>query len=244
VAGPVIGLTCYVEPASWGSWRAVPAGLLPAAYQQQIDAAGGVPLLVPPPAGADGAWAELVLSRLDGLLLAGGVDVQPDRYGAAPHPAVQAARPDRDAAELALAQAAVARDLPLLGICRGMQVLAVAAGGRLEQHVPDRVGHAGHSPAPGSYGEREIRIDPSSRLGEVLGGSVRVSCAHHQAVAAHPGYRPVGWDAADGTVEAMEAPDAAWRVAVQWHPEVGEDPRLFRAFVAACRVRPGGAGGR
>ena len=231
---PVIGLTCYVEPASWGPWSAVPAGLLPAAYQRKIDESGGVALLVPPSADSDRGWAEQVLSRLDGLVLAGGVDVEPSRYGAQPHATVQAARPDRDAAELALAEAAAARDLPVLGICRGMQVLAVAAGGTLEQHVPDRVGHHGHSPAGDQYGERDVRIQPGTRLADVLGDDVRVPCHHHQAVATHPGYAATAWDRADGTLEAMEAPTARWRLAVQWHPEVSDDLRLFRALVAAC----------
>ncbi|TAM93650.1 MAG: gamma-glutamyl-gamma-aminobutyrate hydrolase family protein [Jatrophihabitans sp.] len=234
MARPVIGLTCYVEPARWGSWSGVPAGLLPAAYLHKIDEAGGIALLVPPPASADPQWARRLLSRLDGLVLAGGADVEPARYRARPHPAVQAPRRDRDGAELALVAQAVAADLPVLGICRGMQVLAVAAGGTLEQHVPDRVGSDRHAPAPGGYGEHDVRVEPGSRLGAILGGSARVPTYHHQAVAQHPGYTAVAWDVVDGTLEAMEAPDARWRVAVQWHPEAGEDARLFRAFVAAC----------
>ncbi|HEY3089754.1 MAG TPA: gamma-glutamyl-gamma-aminobutyrate hydrolase family protein [Jatrophihabitantaceae bacterium] len=230
---PVIGITCYVEPATWGPWADVPAGLLPHAYLDKIERAGGYPLVVPPPA-PDPAWANTVLSRLDGLVLAGGVDVQAVRYGAQPHPAVQSARPQRDAAELALTAAAVAADLPLLGICRGMQVMAVAAGGTLEQHVPDRVGHHAHAPAPATYGTHAVDVAAQSRLSAIIGNTVTVASYHHQAVHTHPGYVAAAWDPTDGTIEAMEHPTARWRLAVQWHPEVGDDLRLFRAFVAAC----------
>jgi putative glutamine amidotransferase len=236
MTGPIIGISCYLEPASWGAWRDVPATLIPQAYIAKVEQAGGVPLLIPPRVDADPEWAWAVLGRLDGLILAGGVDIESGRYGADPHPSVQAARPDRDAAELALATAAVAADLPLLGICRGMQVMAVASGGLLEQHVPDRVGHLRHSPALGVYGQHEVRISDGSRLAGILGAAVTVPSYHHQAVTSHPGYLAVGWDPDDQTLEAFEDPAGRFRLAVQWHPEVGEDPRLFDALVAASRA--------
>jgi putative glutamine amidotransferase len=231
---PVIGITSYVEPASWGAWVGVPAGLLPHSYIDKVERAGGIAVVIPPRPDADDGWADLMLARLDGLILAGGVDIEPARYGADPHPAVQASRRDRDAAEISLATAAVAADLPLLGICRGMQVMAVSAGGELEQHVPDRVGHSRHAPGPGQYGTHEVEIEPASRLFGIVGQSIEVPSYHHQSVVSHPGYLASAWDPSDGTLEAMEDPDAPFRVAVQWHPEVSEDPRLFQALVAAA----------
>ena len=232
---PVIGITCYVEPASWVAWRDVPAALVPHAYVRHVHAVGGTAVLLPPPP-ADATEEDVrdVLRRLDGLLLAGGADVEPSRYGEEPHPTVQEPRRDRDAWELALASATAGTATPVLGICRGMQVMAVAAGGALEQHVPERVGHAGHAPAPATYGEQTARVEPGTRLHEVLGDEVVVPCYHHQAVATHPGYLASAW-AEDGTLEALEDPVAPFRLAVQWHPERGSDPRLFQALVEAAR---------
>jgi putative glutamine amidotransferase len=238
-AAPIIGITSYLEPASWGQWRDVPTALIPQAYLAKVELAGGLAVLLPPRADTDRALAEQLLSRVDGLLLAGGVDVDPVRYGATRHPSVQESRADRDATELWLATVSAEMDLPTLGICRGMQVMAVAAGGILEQHLPDRVGHQGHSPAPTTYGRHAIRIDQGSRLGAVVGNELAVSSYHHQAVTAHPGYLPVGWDPDDGTLEAMEDPGATFRLAVQGHPEVDDDLRLFRAFVEAAHSTEG-----
>ncbi|MBA2531351.1 MAG: gamma-glutamyl-gamma-aminobutyrate hydrolase family protein [Nocardioidaceae bacterium] len=231
---PLIGITSYVEPASWVVWRNIPAALVPHRYVRQIQQAGGIAVLIPPMSEPTEAEAAVVLERLDGLLLAGGVDVEPSRYGQQPAPTVQAPRPERDASELALVQRAVQLDLPLFGVCRGMQVMAVAAGGALVQHLPDKIGSTDHSPGPASYGQTAIRIASDSRLASVLGERVDACCYHHQGVATHPGYNAIAW-ASDGTLEAMEAPDARWRVGVQWHPEVGSDARLFERLVAAAR---------
>lgn len=234
---PVIGITTYVEPASWGVWRDVPAALTPFAYVRQVAAAGGLPLLVPPlPEGSSERDVSDLLGRLDGLILSGGSDVEPARYGAEPHPSVQAPRPDRDDSELTLARASADAELPVLGICRGMQVMAVAAGGDLWQHLPDVIGNESHSPAPGSYGRHEVRIDPQSRLGAILGERVDVASYHHQGVGEHPGLHATAWSH-DGLLEAFEDNAAAFRLGVQWHPEVGEDPRLFQALVDAATRR-------
>lgn len=230
----MIGISTYLEPSSWGHWSDVPAALIPHHYVEKVERAGGVAVLIPPRLDADSDWANAVLGRLDGLILAGGVDVEPARYGQDPHPSVQASRQDRDAAELSLATASAELDLPVLGICRGMQVMAVAAGGTVEQHVPDRVGHNGHAPAPATYGSHRVRIQPGSRLGELLGTEVDVPSYHHQSVADHPGYRPTAWDPDDGTLEGMEDSSARFRLAVQWHPEVSDDIRLFQALVTAA----------
>ena len=235
MSAPVIGITAYVEPASWAAWRDVPAVLVPLGYVRHVRDAGGLPVVLPPlPPGTDDETVTALLDRLDGVLISGGVDVEPGRYDAEPHPTVQAPRPDRDSTELAVARLAEQRDLPLLGVCRGMQVMAVAAGGELEQHLPDRVGHAGHAPAPGTYGEHLVRTVPGTRLAAVLGDEVTVPTYHHQGVTTHPGLVESGW-AEDGVLEAFEDPDARFRLGVQWHPEVGEDPRLFESLVAAAR---------
>jgi putative glutamine amidotransferase len=230
---PVIGITCYVEEAVRGVWASMPHALLPYEYVTKIEAAGGIAVLIPPRADADLQMARSVISRLDGLMLAGGVDVEPRRYAAQPHPSIQEARPDRDAFELALAEVTREWDTPVLGVCRGMQVMAVAAGGTLEQHLPDLVGHDEHSPAPGAYGTHPVRTVEGTTVSALLGHEVVVPSYHHQSVSRHPDYTPSAW-APDGTLEAMERPGSRFRLAVQWHPEAGPDDRLFEAFVEAC----------
>ena len=231
---PVIGITAYVEPASWAVWRDVPAVLVPLNYVRQVRDAGGLPVVLPPmpPDPAPGEVAAL-LDRLDGVVLAGGADVDPERYDGPAHPRVQAPRPDRDGTELALAREAHQRDLPLLGVCRGMQVMAVAAGGALEAHLPDRLGSDEHAPAPAVYGQHDVRIEDGTRLADVLGSRVCVPTYHHQGVLSYPGLKAVAWTD-DGVVEALEDPAARFRLGVQWHPEVGSDPRLFEALVDAA----------
>lgn len=233
---PVIGITCYVEPATRGGWVDVPSAILPMRYVTMVEESGGLVMLVPPRADADEALAAEVLERLDGLVIAGGADIDPQRYAADRHPEVQESRADRDGTELALARVAGETDIPLLGICRGMQVMAVAAGGVLEQHVPDRVGHVDHSPGLAVYGAHDVETVPGTRLAELLGPQATVPTYHHQSVQTHPGFEAAAW-APDGTLEAMEDPAATFRVGVQWHPEMGTDPRLFDALVQAARVR-------
>src|SRR5215218_5070535 len=173
---PVVGITTYREAARWGVWNC-PAVLVPADYVRQVSAAGGVPVLLPPI--ADDVE---VLNRLDALVLAGGADVDPARYGAARSPRTGPAADDRDAAELALLDGALQRDLPVLAICRGLQLLAVARGGALVQHLPDLVGSDVHVPAPGTYGDNAVRIAPGSRLAGLVGTQATWACHHHQAV--------------------------------------------------------------
>ncbi len=240
---PVIGLTVYREDARWGVWH-TRADLLPAVYSRAIEAAGGVPVLLPPTAPAGDA-AAAVLARVDGLLVSGGADVSPARYGAEPHERTSGWRDDRDAWELALLAAAERHTLPTLGVCRGMQVMAVAAGGTLRQHLPDRVGHERHSPGGDRFGRIPVRIEDGTLLQTLVGDRLDVPCHHHQEVASHPGYRAVA-RAEDGTLEAMEAAPRAgarshvfrvFRVAVQWHPEMDADAGLFAGLVRAAAHR-------
>lgn len=232
---PVIGITTYVESASQGAWLDVPSAMIPHSYVRKIEEAGGIALLIPPRLDGDEELVRDMLARFDGVVIAGGADVAPELYAADRHPSVQASRPDRDAMEITIARVAAALDLPVLGICRGMQVMAVAAGGELEQHVPERVGHDDHAPAPATYGSHPVEVVAGTVTASILGAEVDVPSYHHQSVLTHPGYVPSAW-APDGTLEAMEDAGASFRVAVQWHPEEGDDPRLFVAFVAAARA--------
>lgn len=231
---PRIGLTTYRERASFGVWDEV-ADLLPVTYADAIRAAGGVPMLLPPIAVAGDAdtVAESVLDGLDGLVLSGGADVDPARYGATPEPETGAPRPHRDAFEIALVRTALRRDQPLLGVCRGMQVLAVALGGTLTQHLPAVVGDESHRPVIGQHGRHDVRLEPGSRLAAILGGRTNVATYHHQSVDRLPDGAVAGGWADDGTVEAFEVCDATWAIGVQWHPEVHDGLALFIAFVEA-----------
>jgi gamma-glutamyl-gamma-aminobutyrate hydrolase PuuD len=232
----------YVETARWGTWDR-PAALLPHTYVAAVGGAGGLPVLLPPPGGPPEALAGAAaqaLAGLDALVLTGGADVEPGRYGAERAAATQPPRPDRDEWEAALATAALDRDLPLLAVCRGAQVLNVVLGGTLDQHVPDMVGHDRHLPAPGEFGTVTVRLAPGTPVAAILGAEVKVPCYHHQAIRKlGRGLDAVGW-ADDGTVEAAVVADRRFAVAVQWHPEEGDDPRLFRALVAAARPLPPG----
>ena len=234
----VIGLSTYRDVAQHGVWTEL-SDLLPSEYGDAVRLAGGLPVLlpVPSPRVAEAEVAEAaraVCRRLDGLLISGGGDVDPARYGAATHPRTGGVLLERDAWELALLDAAAELELPVLGICRGMQVMAVHAGGSLHQHLPEVIGHEQHSPGGDAYGGIEVRTVDGSRLAELVGRRVHASCHHHQAVAEHPGFEPAAF-AEDGSLEAIEAPGPRFRVAVQWHPETREDLGLFAGFVAAAR---------
>lgn len=227
---PVIGITTYREPASWGVWQR-PADLLGAGYADAVLDAGGAPVLIPalPEAALE------VLRVLDAVVLAGGADVAASRYGAEPHPRTGAPRTDRDETELLLAAACWERSVPMLAICRGMQVLNVALGGDLVQHLPDVEGAGAHRGSDGVFAERTLSVDPDSLLGGVVGRSLDVHCYHHQGVGRiGAGLRAVAWSQ-DGLVEALERDDdGAFLLAVQSHPEESSDRRLFTGLVAAA----------
>jgi putative glutamine amidotransferase len=168
-------------------------------------------------------------------LVSGGADVNPSRYSAEPQPATTSWRDDRDVSEMALLTAADDIGQPVLGVCRGMQVMAVTAGGTLDQHVPDTIGNDRHSPGPDLYGDITVSTIDGSRLARIIGLQVQVACHHHQAVLEHPEFVPSA-HSSDGVLEAMESPGERFRVAVQWHPETGSDVRLFRAFAEAATL--------
>ncbi|MDQ6874283.1 MAG: gamma-glutamyl-gamma-aminobutyrate hydrolase family protein [Actinomycetota bacterium] len=225
---PLIGVTGYVEEARWGLWE-TRVTLLPQRYVDAVHAAGGRAVVVPP--FADGADA--VVAALDGLILSGGPDIDPRLYRAQPDPHLGVLRPDRDDGELALVHAATAADLPVLGVCRGMQLMCVAAGGALIQHLPDRIGTDVHRPVPGQYAEHPVRTVAGSRLAGVLDPTLSVPSSHHQGIE-EAGALTISAHADDGTVEGVERPAAHFALGVLWHPEVSSDLRLFQGLVAAA----------
>ncbi|HKN96951.1 MAG TPA: gamma-glutamyl-gamma-aminobutyrate hydrolase family protein [Pseudonocardiaceae bacterium] len=232
---PLIGITSYRERVRFGVWD-LDAALLPCEYTDTVARAGGIPVLLPP---VGEPYPEL-LARLDGVLLSGGADVSPDRYGHDPDEATEPLRPDRDAYEFALLDAAFAAGLPVLAVCRGMQVLNAALGGTLHQHLPDHLGHDSHRPRPGLFGSSRVSIAGGSRIGALLGQEAKVHCHHHQAIDRVAASLTVVATADDGTVEAVEAADGRFVVGVQWHPEQdAADDRLVAALVAEARVRAG-----
>ena len=231
MAKPLVGITTYVEEASWGSWT-LDAALIPYDYVSAVERAGGRALLVPPSVEA----VEETLDALDGLLFSGGNDLDPESYGADAHPETNATRPERDRGELALLEGALARDMPMLAVCRGFQVLNVSRGGDLVQHLPDVVGSEQHREVKGIFSEHGVKIDDSSRLGSVLGDRAPVKSHHHQGAGrVGNGLVEVAW-ADDGTVEGLEDPERRFAVGVLWHPEAGEDQKLFEALVAEARA--------
>lgn len=228
---PIVGATTYLERARCGIWD-VPASFLPASYLAGITAAGGTPVLLAPLAPE---MAEAVIDRLDALVITGGRDLDPASYRQSPHPAAEEPGTDRDRWEFALLAAALHRDLPVLGICRGAQVLNVAVGGTLHQHLPDVVGHDGHQVGAAVFATRTVRTVPGSRIAALLGPTPQAPCYHHQAIAELGAGLIVAARGDDGVVEAVELPDARFAMAVQWHPEENlDDLRLFRAVVAAA----------
>ncbi|MBO0804591.1 MAG: gamma-glutamyl-gamma-aminobutyrate hydrolase family protein [Nocardiopsaceae bacterium] len=234
---PIIGISTYHAQADWRGWPEEGA-LLPWTYVTSIKDAGGVPVLLPPACDGDAGEAEATVARLDGLVIAGGGDIDPAYYAADMHPKTDVNAPDRDSWELALVKAALRLRVPLLGICRGMQVLNVASGGTLHQHIPDLVGHNNHSGTADGFGVHKVRVTSGTQVREILpdgGQFFDVPTHHHQAVERlGEGLVAVAW-AEDGIVEAIEGTDPGeFVVGVQWHPEQGTDPRLFRALVMAA----------
>jgi len=228
---PVIGITTYVEPAKWGQWD-LPAALIPYAYVRGVEAAGGRALLVPP--SEDGI--EETLDALDGVVFSGGSDLDPASYGAGAHEKTVGVRAERDSAELALLEAALARDMPVLAICRGSQVLNVARGGDLVQHLPEVVGDEKHKhDPPGIFADHDVDLVPGTRIQSLLGDRAPVKSHHHQGFGKLGEGLQESARADDGTIEAVEDPAQRFAVGVLWHPEAGEDFALFQGLVDEAR---------
>ena len=227
---PLIGITSYAEEIRWGVWTEE-AAVIPLAYVRAVEHAGGRPLVVPP--SEDGL--EETLDALHGVIFSGGGDLDPELYGAAPHSETDEPRKARDAAEMRLLGAALGRDMPVLAICRGSQLLNVARGGDLVQHLPEAVGHERHRHVPGAFSDHGVELAPDSRLGGLLGKHAPVKSHHHQGYGRiGDGLREVAW-ADDGVVEGLEDSTKRFALGVLWHPEEGEDFALFEALVNEAR---------
>jgi len=228
---PVIGITTYAQDASWGVWK-LPAALIPLDYVDAVERAGGRPVLIPPSEEGVGE----TLDTLDGIVFSGGADLDPARYGADPHPETDTPQARRDAGEMALLEAALERDLPTLAICRGFQLLNVARGGDLVQHLPDEVGTDEHKKVPGVFAQHPVEVKDGSKLASIVGARSDVTSHHHQGIGrVGEGLVETAW-AADGTLEGVEDPSRSFLVGVQWHPEAGEDDALFENLVQEARA--------
>jgi putative glutamine amidotransferase len=239
MSSPVIGLCTALEHARWSVWD-TEAVLLPRSYVDAVQRAGGIALLLPPdPAAVDDP--DRLLDLVDALLLAGGADIDPAAYGAEPHPETVGTVPERDAFELALTRRAIERDMPFLGICRGMQVMNVAHGGTLNQHLPDDYGHEDHRRSLGTFdnADHDVRLAPGSLAARVAREQVHGTKSHHHQGVERigEGLEVTGWATLDDLPEAIESPANRFALGVQWHPEADETSPLIAALVDEARAR-------
>jgi putative glutamine amidotransferase len=238
VSRPVIGICTALVQARWGHWDQT-AALLGRGYITAIQAAGGMAVMIPPDPDLE-RDPDAILDQIDGLILAGGNDIDPANYGAERHPSTQESVPERDAVELALTRRAWERDVPVLGICRGMQLINVALGGTLIQHLPDEFGHEDHRRVPGTFdgSDHDVRLTPGSLAARAAGEEVHVTKSHHhQGIdALGRGLQISGYSTLDDLPEAIEAPDRRFLLGVQWHPEADERSQIVRALIEEARI--------
>jgi putative glutamine amidotransferase len=236
MARPAIGICAAIERVSWGVWDGYEVTLAPRAYVTAVQGAGGLGIVLPPDeAAVEGP--DLLLDRVDGLMLAGGADIDPAGYGAEAHAETTGTWPERDRFELALTRRALERDMPVLGICRGMQLLHVALGGTLDQHLPDSGGSEVHRTLAGTFGEHRVRLEPGSLAAAAAGSEeFAVRSHHHQGVdRVGEGLTVSGWSVPDDLIEAIELPGRRFALGVIWHPEEDRDSRLIASLVDAAR---------
>jgi putative glutamine amidotransferase len=233
MARPVIGICTALERARWSVWDQQ-AYLLPRSYIDTVQREGGIALMLPPDERVE-REPDDVLDIIDGLILAGGADIDPATYGAAAHAETRGTVPERDGFELALARRALERDIPLLGVCRGMQLMNVATGGTLLQHLPESHGHHEHRRNPGTFdgADHDVRLQDGSLAARAAGEAVHATKSHHHQGIDRlgEGFEVTGWSVIDDLPEAFEAPDRRFALGVQWHPEADEHSRLIAALV-------------
>ena len=226
---PVIGITCFLRDASYGEWNSH-AAILPSDYLSKIDESGGTPLIIPPL----GDMTE-VMGQLDGLIISGGPDIDPVNYSQNPDEHTSDFDRNQDEAEMVLIEYAMKNDIPILGICRGMQILSVAHGGHLHQHLDSTPGHEKHGGYFGDTSNHSVKVVKGSKLEQIMGDQIEVNSAHHQGVA-NPGSLKVSAIAEhDGLIEAVEREDKKFCIGVQWHPERKGHDLLFSALIEAAR---------
>ena len=238
---PVIGICTTLEQARWSYWDQE-AFLLPRSYVDAVQRAGATALMLPPDE-AVVREPDLVLDVIDGLMLAGGADIDPSAYGEPPHPKTVETVPERDRFELALARRALERDIPFLGICRGMQVMNIACGGSLIQDLPERFGHHDHRRVPGSFdgADHDVRLAEGSLAARAAGEQLHSTKSHHHQGVDRIGDELVvsGWSVMDELPEAIELPDRRFALGVQWHPEADQTSTMIAALVAEAGERAG-----
>jgi putative glutamine amidotransferase len=239
---PLIGICAAIERVSWGAWTDLEVVHAPRNYGRAIAAAGGLPVVLAPELQTE-AELDALLDRIDGVLLAGGADVDPSSYGADPDPHTKGTWPERDTFEISLMRRALEREMPVLGICRGMQLINVAQGGTLDQHVPERVGHERHREMPGTFSRHRVQLEPGSLAERASGatGSGEVFSHHHQGIERLGDGLAISGRAADEeTIEAIELPGAHYALGVLWHPEEDETSPVIGSLVDAARVAMAG----
>lgn len=232
---PAIGICAAIERVRWGPWDETVV-MAPRSYATAVQKAGAIALVLPPDGRANDE-PDALLDRLDGLYLAGGSDVDPETYGARPHPKTQGSWPERDAFELSLTRRALERDMPVLGSCRGMELLNVACGGTLEQNLPDRIGSDRHRHTPGAYGDHEVRLEPGSLAARAAGAErLAVKSHHHQGIdRVGEGLIATGWSEPDDVIEAIEVPGRRFVLGVLWHPEEDAESMVIGSLADAAR---------